>query len=339
MTGGRRLPVVFPPETDERLSSWIARLAQFYAMTIPEFLAELGLSRRDLFDLEWRLSDGNGALIAARTGLTVETIQAMTFQEVTPDARMMIARQNRHRCPHCPAEMQRKSLALPWVFRCPVHGSDLQDATGATLPEMLGDARMAALATHARAGAAVLDAWVRGAGQGVLDVPEMLSVLTARHRRASPPSLAEQPRMSLQTRRDYHEFLTMPIIRQALTVVVPEYDEVAPVLAKPVRPGLHGLAQGSLLQGFALTVGIGRLAEDPVARAIAVLLASDVDGQGRVQEALRSWPLSLRRCISARLWRTQRDERDRRIAEKPTRRRQSHEYRRVQSHEYHSRIS
>ena len=104
-------------------------------------------------------------------------------------------------------------------------------------------------------------------------------------------------------------------------------------------PGLHSLAQGSLLQGFALTTGIGRIAEDPVARAIDVLLASDADGQGRVREALKSWPLSLRRRISARLRRAQRDERDRQIANKPKKRRQSHEYRRVQSHKYRYRIS
>ena len=70
--------------------------------------------------------------------------------------------------------------------------------------------------------------------------------------------------MSLGARRDYHEFLTTPIIRQALTVIVPEYDRVALVLTKPVRAGLHSLAQGTLLQAFALTVGIGRIAEDPV---------------------------------------------------------------------------
>jgi len=162
---------------------------------------------------------------------------------------------------------------------------------------------MAALAPHANVGSAVLHAWARGAGQGALGAPEMLAVLTARHRRASPPSLAEQPRMSLQTRRDYHEFLTMPINRQALTV------------------------------------GIGRIVENPIDQAILVLLKSDVDGQGRVQEALRSWPLSLRRRISARFWRAQRDERERLLAEKAARRRQSHKYRRVQSHEYRSRIS
>ncbi|MEM6663881.1 MAG: TniQ family protein [Pseudomonadota bacterium] len=339
MTGQARLPVVFPPEADERLSSWITRLALFYAMTVSEFLKVLGLPGRDVFDLEWRMSEGEGALIALRTGLSIEALLAMTFGDFIPDARMMFARRNRHRCPHCPADVHRKPLALPWVFHCPVHGVDLQDATGATLPEIFGDTRMAALAPHSKAASAVLDAWARGAGQEIPNVPERLAVLTARHRRASPPSLAEQPRMSLQTRRDYHEYLTMPIIRQALTVIVPEYDQVAPVLAKPVRPGMHSLAQGSLLQGFALSVGIGRIVEDPVALVIAVLLASDADGQGRVREALKSWPLSLRRRISARLWRAQRDERERQIIVKATKRRQSHEYRPVQSHKYRYRIS
>lgn len=339
MTAERRLPVVLSPETDERLSSWLTRLAQFYAMTVLDFLTELGLPGRDVFDVEWQMSEGEGALIALRTGLSVDALQAMTFGEFIPDARMMIARRNRHHCPYCPSDVHRKSMSLPWVFHCPVHGTDLQDATGATLPKMLGDTRMAASAPHAKAGSAVLDAWARDAGQGILDAPEMLGLLTARHRRASPPSLAEQPRMSLQARRDYHEFLTTPIIRRALTVVVPEYDQVAPVLAKPVRPGLHGLAQASLLQGFALTAGIGRIAEDPVARTIDVLLASDADGQGRVREAFKLWSLSLRRRICARLWRAQRDERERLIAEKALRRRQSHEFRRVQSHKYRTRIS
>lgn len=334
MRGQGQLPVVFPPEIDERLSSWLARLAPLYAMAVSEFLAELGLSGCDVFDLEWRLSEGEGALITARTGLAPEAVQAMTFAEFSADARLMIARKNRHHCQLCPGDVHRKSTALPWIFRCPVHGTDLQDATGATLPEMLGAGRMAKLVPPANAGAAVLDVWAWGDGQEPLGPVEILAFLTARHRRASPPSAAEQPRMSLQTRRDYHEFLTTPIIRQALTVIVPEYDTVAPVLAKPVRPGLHGLAQGSLLQAFALTVGLGRIVEDPVNRAINVLLASDTEGQGRAQVALRSWPLSLRRRISARLWRAQRDERECRIIEKAARERQSHKLRYVQSHKY-----
>ncbi len=307
-------------------------------MTVPEFLTELGFSGRDVFDLEWRLSEGEGALIAVRTGVSAEAVQAMTFGELIPEARVMI-RRNWHHCPQCPADVQTKSAALPWVFRCPVHGADLEDVTGGSLSELLGAGRLAGMDAPAKAGAALLSAWAHGDAPQVFGPVEMLALLTARHRRASPPSVREQPRMSLQTRRDYHEFLTTPIIRQALTVVVPEYDAVAPVLAKPVRPGLHGLAQGSPLQALALAVGIGRIAETPVDLAITVLLKSDADGQGRVQDALRSWPLSLRKRISARLWRAQRDERARQIAEKPKRRRQSHKYRRVQSHEFRSRIS
>ena len=82
MIGQGLLPVVFPPDADERLSSWIARMAPFYAMTVPEFLAELGLFGRDVFDLEWRLSEGEGAQIEARTGLSPRVVQGMTFGEL-----------------------------------------------------------------------------------------------------------------------------------------------------------------------------------------------------------------------------------------------------------------
>ncbi|MEO0762040.1 MAG: TniQ family protein, partial [Pseudomonadota bacterium] len=92
MTPARRLPVVLPPETDERLSSWLARMACFYAMTLPEFLVELGLAGRHVLDLEWRLAEGEGARIAVRTGLSPEALQAMTFGDMIPEARRMISR-------------------------------------------------------------------------------------------------------------------------------------------------------------------------------------------------------------------------------------------------------
>jgi hypothetical protein len=339
VTARGRLPVVYLPEADERLSSWAARMAPFYAMTVSEFVAALGLKGHDVFDLEWRLSEGQGALIAARTGLALEAVQAMTFLELGAAARMMIARKNRYYCPHCPEEPQRKPTALPWRFRCPVHGVEFRDATGETLSDRFGTNCFKKLEGHAEAGAAHLDAWARGAEQGDLEAPDVLQVLTARHRRASPPNVGEQSRMSLEDRRDYHDFLTTPILRQALTVVVPEYDQVAPVLAKPVRPGLHALAQGSLLQCFALTVGIGRIIEDPVNWAISVMLVSDAEGQGRVRQAISPWPLSLRRSISARFWRAQRDERARQSDEKAARQRQSRKYRLIQSHKYRYRIS
>ncbi|MFG6532067.1 MULTISPECIES: hypothetical protein [unclassified Sulfitobacter] len=266
-------------------------MAPFYAMTVSEFVAALGPKGHDVFDLEWRLSEGQGALIVARTGLSPEAVQAMTFRELGSAVRMMIARKNRSPCRHCPEDLHRKAAALPWRFRCPVHGVEFRDATGETLSNRFGTDCFKKLEGHAEVGAAHLDAWARGAGQGHLEAPQVLQVLTARHRRASPPNVGEQPRMSLKDRRDYHDFLTTPILRQALTVVVPEYDQVAPVLAKPARPGLHPLAQGSLLQCFALAVGAGRIIEDPVKWAISVMLMSDAEGQGRVRQAIDAWPL------------------------------------------------
>ena len=52
MTARGRLPVVYAPEVDERLSSWAARMAPFYAMTVSEFVAALGLQGHDVYDLE-----------------------------------------------------------------------------------------------------------------------------------------------------------------------------------------------------------------------------------------------------------------------------------------------
>ena len=111
------------------------------------------------------------------------------------------------------------------------------------------------------------------------DGPDLLEFLTAPYRRSSPPSLDEQPRLSLEARRANHGFLTQPIARQALLAVAPEYDRFAPVLAKPVRRGLDALARGSLLQNYALAVAVARVAENPAELAAAVLAAADAEGE------------------------------------------------------------
>ena len=123
--------------------------------------------------------------------------------------------------------------------------------------------------------------------------------MTAPHRRPSPPQLHEQPRLSLEARRAYRDFLEFPIARQALLAVVPEYDRIAPPLAKPVRMGLHGLADGSLLQIFALVVALARLTLAPVDYAAAALAAGDEEGRERLRAALAVWPAGVRRRIHA----------------------------------------
>ena len=157
----------------------------------------------------------------------------------------------------------------------------------------------------ARRGAARLAAWAENRDPGgdsrIPTVPDLLAFLTAPYRRSSPPSLDEQPRLSLEARRANHGFLTQPIARQALLAVAPEYDRIAPALAKPVRRGLDALARGSLLQNYALAVAVARVAENPAELAAAVLAAADAEGQESVRQALRSWPAAARRRIEARL--------------------------------------
>ena len=136
---------------------------------------------------------------------------------------------------------------------------------------------------------------------GLPTVPDLLQFLTAPYRRSSPPSLAEQPRLSLEARRANHAFLTRPIARQALLVVAPEYDRVAPVLAKPVRRGLDALACGSLLQNYALAVAVARLTENPVEHAAATLAAADAEGETSLRRVLRAWPSAMRRRVDVHL--------------------------------------
>lgn len=325
------LPVVPRPAVDERLSSWLNRLARLYAMPIEALLGCCGLGSRSIWELEWRLGEGEGALLAQRTGMTVEALRALIFSEITPRARPMIASHSRYVCPHCSLDIHRKAAALPWNFWCAEHQIRFRPRAGVRLESRLSETQRTVLDLHARDGAMRLADWVRGADTASPTVPDLLRFLTTRHRRSSPPSLAEQPRLSLQARRANHDFLTRPIARQALLVVVPEYDRVAPVLAKPVRSGLFSLVQGSLLQNYAIAVGVGRLSADPVGHGVAVLLASDREGEQRLRETLREWPLTLRRRISARLWRLRVAHSDVSAAEKcaQTRRtgRQSHKFR------------
>ena len=158
MTGeGGRLPVVLPPDTDERLSSWLARLAVFYAMSVPEFLAKLGLKGRNVFDLEWRLSEGEGVKIVGRTGLSENKLQAMTFREIVPEARIP------NDCPKRPAPLP---ALEQWMFSARnkqqhFHGHlgvrftacITEQPMAATLAEMFAGEQLTVLGSYAEAAA------------------------------------------------------------------------------------------------------------------------------------------------------------------------------------------
>lgn len=301
------LPVAPRPAAEERLSSWLSRIARIYGLSTSALVAHFGLAGSSAPTLEKRLSTGQGALIAARTGLSASSIDAMTFATLAPHAHFMIAPSARYFCPCCaktPA-IGRKDAALPWTFWCSAHGVRLWAREKRPMQSFLPESVLDRLDPLARRGAARLAAWAEDRDsigeQGLPTVPDLLQFLTAPYRRSSPPSLAEQPRLSLEARRANHAFLTQPIARQALLVVAPEYNRFAPVLAKPVRPGLDALARGSLLQSYALAVAVARLTENPVDYAATTLAAADAEGEASLRRVLRSWPWATRRRIETHL--------------------------------------
>jgi len=302
-----RLPVAPPPVADERLSSWLARLAELYGATICGLLGHFGMRGTergaDFHDnLEWRLGERDAASISVATGQSLGALRAMTFAELRPRARPLIARQGRRVCPDCAGGpvIARKSGALPWVFWCPIHGSRLRPLHGPLLADRFSGEVLERLDPFARDGAAWLRTWAsEGDEDEIPNAPSLvglLEFLTTSYRRPSPPTLAEIPGASLRERM-FHEALRRPIARQALALVVPEYDRAAPVLAKAAAPGLAALARGSPLQSYALAAGLGRLIANPVAEAAKVLAASDAEGRARLNESMRSWPGPLRRRI------------------------------------------
>ncbi len=336
------LPVAPRPQPDERLSSWLGRLARLYGMRIEAFLECCGL-RRAVSDLEWRLWAGEGALLASRAGMTAEAVRALTFEEIAPHARLTVAARSRYACALCPTDVHRKAAALPWTFWCVEHGARFEPRAGRMLTSLLPGTQLAALDPAARLGARRMADWAQGADEPAPSVTDLLNFLTTRHRASSPPSLREQPVLSLEARRANHDFLTRPIARQALLVIVPEYDRVAPVLAKALLPGIMALAEGSLLQSYALAVGVGRLTADPVGCAASALLASDQDGAERLRGVLRAWPPALRRRIAGRLAQLRDAQRAASAAAAAARtcrkRRQSHKFRFSQSHNPARRVS
>ena len=303
-----RLPVAPRPVTGERLSSWLARLAELYGVTVGGLLSHFGMRETEegadfLDDLEWRLGEKEAASISTATGQSLAALRAMTFVEVRPRARPLIARRGRRACPDCAGDpvIARKSQALPWVFWCPIHGSRMRPLHGPLLADRFSGEVLARLDPFARLGASRLQAWASEDDEDeVGNSPSLIGLLdflTTSYRPPSPLTLAEIPGLTLRDRM-FHEALRRPIARRALALVVPEYDGAAPVFAKAVPPGLAALARGSLLQTYALAAGLGRLIANAVAEAAKTLAASDHEGRARLNEIMRSWPGPLRRRIA-----------------------------------------
>jgi len=84
MTGEGRapLPIVPPPFRDERLSSWLERVADVYLVSLGELQAHVGWIRPAL-QLEFEPAQADMERIAAATSSSVERLFAMTGSSAT----------------------------------------------------------------------------------------------------------------------------------------------------------------------------------------------------------------------------------------------------------------
>ncbi len=298
----RRWPVALRPAPGERLSSWLARLASLYETTAADLLDHCGLAGKRATALDRGLQKTESLLLAARTGLTPAALDAMTFREIAPHAQFLISTKTRFRCPACGGSplIRRKDEALPWSFWCSVHENRLRSPARPILRALLPGGTPDLLDRLARRGSVRLEAWAEGRDESFPSVPDVVQFLTIRHRRMAPASLDEPPVLSQSAQGD-NQGIQRPIARQALLVVVPEYDRVAPLLDKPAAPALTELARSSILRNYALAIAIARLTDAPAAHAARVIAASDAEGEARVHEVLRLWLPALRRQVYAHL--------------------------------------
>ena len=131
------LPVVLDEASDESLSSWLKRHAQFYGVAPSAFSRRVGIDRLTLARINHHLTAGAARTLATVMRRSPMEIASMTHQQQEDRLAPMIARgetaqacsecQQRHRRDNRPTVVL-KSWSQGWRITCPVCGSRLQDA-------------------------------------------------------------------------------------------------------------------------------------------------------------------------------------------------------------------
>ncbi len=131
----RQLPVVLPPATDELLSSWCHRHANFYGVS------PLALPRHCLVDvaslpaIDLRLSAEQASRIGCAFRTNAIDVQRMTLANISPKCRALVSARPIQFCADCVSEQEwnglvpsRRSYLLGWRVSCPQCGTAFMDS-------------------------------------------------------------------------------------------------------------------------------------------------------------------------------------------------------------------
>lgn len=294
MTGEGRapLPIVPPPFRDERLSSWLERVADVYRVSLDELQSHVGWSRSAL-QLEFEPVRVDMERIASATHRSIERVLAMTFQSAPSRYRSLLRPGSREICPACSRGMQRpqrlKGWSFAFAFWCDRHGEPLFGR------EMHG---VSAFGNNpsGRRGAEILLQWAMERETTAIPVGSVLSLLLLPSQKASSPAPWELGCLPLAGQRD-PSILSRPCGRAVLMVVVPEFRSAVPICDQRLPPAIAGLPDAPRAERCALAIGFARVLRNPVDAIVRILDASDEFGRKKVMALIEQWPVAIRHAV------------------------------------------
>ncbi len=288
--GRPTLPIVPPPYADERLSSWLERIADVYLVSRDGLQAHVGWARPAL-QLEKDPLPNDLERIAAATNSSVERLLSMTFHDAPARYRDLLLSDSQAFCPDCSRGMPRPQRLRAWSFgfsfwcerhRQPLFSDDMRGSS------VLSDY------WAARRGAEILHRWAMGGNSDTVSVSAILSLLLSPMREPSPAApwelaglpLALQHEPSLRSQR---------FRRPALTVVVPEFRVAVPIYDQQLPTTVAGLTDTPGAERYALAIGVARVLKNPADAVMRIVAASDEFGREKVMALLDRGPVAVRR--------------------------------------------
>lgn len=268
--GRAPLPIVPPPFADERLSSWLTRIADVYLVSLDELQAHVGWARPAL-ELEREPVLPDLERIAAATSNSVERLLAMTFHGLPSRFRDLLRSEIRETCLVCSRGMQRPPRLRMWSFAfsfwCERHGQPLFscDTRGVSA---LGDP------WTARRGGEILTRWAMEKDTAAMPVGSVLSLLLSPIRKASPAAPWELARLPSSRQQEFSA-QSKRFRRPALTIVVPEFGVAVPIYDQRLPSRITDVPATPWAERYALAVGVARVMKNPADAIAHILKASD----------------------------------------------------------------
>jgi len=138
-TPPRQLPVRLPPHSDELLSSWISRHADFYAVPPLVMLRHCLPEAFSLRTADLRLSSDQEIRLASMFATEPAVINRMTFGNISQSSHRLIAVRPTQICTNCSSQHRKpapilRSQLLGWRITCALCATQLSSPGGRERP-------------------------------------------------------------------------------------------------------------------------------------------------------------------------------------------------------------